>query len=82
MKKEAYSLSDEDLQEAALKFAKRTAGSSAKEAMIKECQHLEDIPASPEDFDSYADFLNVQNGVVNLRNGELMPHDSRPRNLL
>lgn len=77
LKKEAYNISDEDLQEAALKFAKRTAGSSAKEAMIKECQHLYDIPASPDDFDSYADFLNVQNGVVNLRNGELMPHDSR-----
>lgn len=77
LKKEAYNIPNEDLQEAALKFAKRTAGSNAKEAMIKECQHLYDIPASPDDFDSYNDFLNVQNGVVNLRNGELMPHDSR-----
>lgn len=77
LKKEAYTIADEDLQEAALKFAKRTAGSTPKENMIKECQHLEDIPASPEDFDAYADFLNCQNGVVNLRNGELMPHDSR-----
>lgn len=77
LKKEAWQIPDEDLQEAALKFAKRTAGSSAKENMIKECQHLYDIPASPDDFDAYNDFLNVQNGVVNLRNGELMPHDSR-----
>ena len=77
LKREAWKIPDEDLQEAALKFAKRTAGSAAKEAMIKECQHLNDIPASPEDFDAYTDFLNVQNGVVNLRNGELMPHDSR-----
>lgn len=77
LKKEAWQIPDEDLQEAALKFAKRTAGSTAKEAMIKECQHLYDIPASPDDFDAYTDFLNVQNGVVNLRNGELMPHDSR-----
>lgn len=77
LKKEAWQIPDEDLQEAALKFAKRTAGSAAKEAMIKECQHLYDIPASPDDFDAYTDFLNVQNGVVNLRNGELMPHDSR-----
>ena len=76
LKREAWQIADEDLQEAALKFAKRTAGSSAKEAMIKECQHLYDIPASPDDFDAYTDFLNVQNGVVNLRNGELMPHDS------
>jgi putative DNA primase/helicase len=77
LKKEAWTIPDEDLQEAALKFAKRTAGSAAKEAMIKECQHLYDIPASPDDFDAYTDFLNCQNGVVNLRNGELMPHDSR-----
>lgn len=77
LKREAWQIPDEDLQAAALKWAKRTAGSSGKEAMIKECQHLFDIPASPEDFDAYTDFLNVQNGVVNLRNGELMPHDSR-----
>lgn len=77
LKKEAWKIQDDDLQEAALKFAKKTAGSSAKEAMIKECQHLYDIPASPDDFDAYEDYLNVQNGVVNLRNGELMPHDSR-----
>lgn len=77
IKQEAWQIADEDLQESALKWAKRTAGSTAKEAMVKECQHLYDIPASPDDFDSYTDFLNVQNGVVNLRNGELMPHDSR-----
>ena len=69
-------MQDENLQEAALKFAKRTAGSAPKEAMVKECQHLYDIPAAPEDFDSYTDFINCQNGIVNLRNGELMPHDS------
>ncbi len=77
LQEEAYNIPDEDLQETALKWAKRTASSNAKEAMIKECQHLYDIPASPDDFDAYNDFLNCQNGVINLRNGELMPHDSR-----
>lgn len=77
LKAEAWKIPDEDLQDAALKWAKRTASSNAKEAMIKECQHLNDIPASPDDFDAYNDFLNCQNGVVNLRNGELLPHDSR-----
>lgn len=76
LKKEAWQIPDEDMQETALKWAKRTAGSAAKESMIKECQHLYDIPASPDDFDAYPDFLNCQNGVINLRNGELMPHDS------
>lgn len=77
LKQEAWQIPDDDLQESALKWAKRTASSSAKEAMIKECQHLYDIPAATDDFDAYNDFLNCQNGVVNLRNGELMPHDSR-----
>ena len=76
LKREAWQMQDDDLQEAALKFAKRTAGSAPKEAMVKECQHLYDIPAAPEDFDSYTDYINCQNGIVNLRNGELMPHDS------
>lgn len=77
LKREAWNIPDDDLQESALKFAKSTANTTRKEAMIKECQHLNDIPASPDDFDAYPDFLNCQNGVVNLRNGELMPHDSR-----
>ena len=76
LKREAWQIQDEELQEQALKFAKRTASSSAKEAMIRECQHLEGIPASPDDFDSFIDFLNCQNGVVNLKNGELIPHDA------
>lgn len=77
LKEEAWKLPDEEMQEAALKWAKRTASSNAKEAMIKECQHLNDIPASPDEWDAYNDFLNCQNGVINLRNGELMPHDPR-----
>lgn len=76
LKREAWNLSDEELQEKALKFAKASANTTRKEAMVKECQHLYDIPAAPEDFDSYKDFINCQNGIVNLRNGELMPHDS------
>lgn len=76
LKREAWNTQDSDLQEQALKFAKRTASSAAKEAMVKECQHLYDIPAAPEDFDAYTDFINCQNGIVNLRNGELMPHDA------
>ena len=76
LKQEAFLIQDDDLQDRAMKFAKKTASSHNKEAMIKECQHLFDIPASPDAFDSYTDYLNCQNGIVNLRNGELMPHDS------
>lgn len=75
IKREAWNIQDEDLQEQAFKFARSTANTTRKEAMVKECQHLNDIPASPDDFDCYPDFLNVQNGIINLRNGELFPHD-------
>lgn len=76
LKIEAFSQQDEDLQEEMLKFATRTASSKSKEAMIKETQHLEGIPVMPEEMDSYSDYLNCQNGIINLRNGELLPHDS------
>lgn len=76
MKREAFLEQDEEKQSTLLKWANRTASSKAKEAMIKECQHLGNIPASPDDFDAYTDYLNCQNGIVNLRNGELLPHDS------
>ena len=76
LKQEAWEIQDDDIQEQALKWAKRTAGSTAKEAMIKECQHLGDIPISPDEFDAYPDYLNCQSGIINLRNGELIPHDA------
>lgn len=76
LKREAWNIPDDDLQDKMLRFAKRTASSAGKEAMIRECQHLYDIPASPDMFDGYVDYLNCQNGIVNLRNGELIPHDA------
>lgn len=76
IKREAFISQDEKTQMDLLKWANKTAGSKGKEAMIKECQHLDGIPASQDDFDSYSDYMNCQNGIVNLRNGELIPHDS------
>lgn len=76
IKREAFLEQDEKTQADLLKWANKTANSRGKEAMIKECQHLEGIPASPDAFDAYTDYLNCQNGIVNLKNGELIPHDS------
>lgn len=76
IKKEAYQEQDEKTQADLLKWASKTASSRGKEAMIKECQHLHGVPASPDDFDSYSEYINCQNGIVNLRTGELLPHDS------
>lgn len=75
VKNEALQILDPKMQEKALKWARRSASSAGKEAMIKECQHLYDIPAAPGDFDAHIDLLNCKNGIVNLQTGELMPHD-------
>ena len=77
LKREAFREQDEKTQADMIKWANKTASSRGKEAMIKECQHLDGIPASPDCFDAYMDYLNCQNGIVNLRNGDLMPHDSQ-----
>ena len=76
IKREAMLEQDEKTQADMLKWATRTASSKGKEAMVKECQHLDGVPVAPDTLDSYTDFLNCQNGIVNLRNGELIPHDS------
>jgi len=76
IKREAFMEQDEKTQMDLLKWANKTASSKGKESMIKECQHLDGIPASPDMFDAYGDYLNCQNGIINLRNGELIPHDA------
>jgi len=75
IKREAAREQDEDTQKALFKWATKTASSKAKESMIKECQHLEGIPVTPDEFDACPDYLNCQNGVVNLKNGEFLKHD-------
>lgn len=75
LKAEAFAIDDEKQHEAMLKFAHKTANSSGKVNMITEAQHLDGIPVLQDELDCYENYLNVQNGVVNLRNGELIPHD-------
>lgn len=76
LKAEALRCEDEEERERKLKFASKTANSAGKTNMITEAQHLDGIPIRIEELDQYIDYFNVQNGIVNLRNGELMPHDS------
>ena len=76
IKREAFMEQDEKTQMDLLKWANRTAASHGKENMIRECQHLDGVPVGIEELDIYTDYLNCQNGIVNLRNGELLPHDS------
>lgn len=74
MKAQAFEIDDEAEREAFLKWVNSCGNSNRKAAMITETQHLDGIPVLPDQMDAYQEYLNTQNGIVNLRNGELMPH--------
>lgn len=74
MKAEAFEIEDDNEREKFLKFVTACGNSNRKNAMVTETQHLDGIPVLPDQMDSYREYLNCQNGIVNLRNGELMPH--------
>ncbi|MCI1965871.1 MAG: phage/plasmid primase, P4 family [Oscillospiraceae bacterium] len=68
---------DKENNEALMKHIRRTRSSKAKKAMIEETQHLPGIPILPNELDRYKDALNVKNGIVDLKTGQLRPHDRR-----
>lgn len=71
----AKQIDDEDVRKAMIQNVKRTLQSSGKEAMIKESQHLPGIPVTNSVFDQDPMLFNCESGVVDLRTGQLMPHD-------
>lgn len=54
---------------------KRVSNSAGKEAMIKEFQHLHEIPVVTEEFDLHPYLLNTDSGVVDLKTGETHSFD-------
>lgn len=75
MKREAYGHGDDDIAPAMWKNVKHLSSSSGKEAMLKEAQHLKGIATSSADYDTDKYLLNCENGVVDLRTGEIKPFD-------
>ena len=55
------------------KHMKRTRSNSAKAAMTKEYQHL--VSISPADLDTHKTLVNSQNGILNLENCTISPHN-------
>lgn len=72
---EAFKEDDMDKKKEKLKNAMRMFSSAGKEAMLKEAQHLLNIPVCNDDFDKNPYLLCCNNGVVDLRTGELQPHN-------
>lgn len=57
------------------RYATHVQTSRGIDAMLRELQAVHGVPASVGDFDQHPDLLACRNGVVNLRTGELQPHD-------
>lgn len=58
-----------------LKWAKRSQSDGSIRAMVAQAQHLKEIVVLPDQFDADPWLLNVKNGMVDLRTGEMRPHD-------
>lgn len=57
------------------RYAAHVQTSRGIDAMLRELQAVRGVPASVGDFDQHPDLLACRNGVVDLRTGELRPHD-------
>ncbi|MDY0386932.1 MAG: phage/plasmid primase, P4 family [Methanolobus sp.] len=75
MRIEAFLEENLDIQKEMLKNANRVFSSKGKEAMIKEAMHLKGVPVLNSDFDKDKDLFNLQNGILKLKTGELLPHN-------
>ena len=56
------------------KHRKKTRSHNSKCAMIKEFEHL--VPISPSELDTHKTLVNCPDSVINLENGENIPHNS------
>ncbi|WDS52074.1 DNA primase/helicase [Microbacterium phage Caron] len=56
-------------------YAKHVQTTRGIDSMLRELQAVQGVPASINDFDQHPDLLAVNNGVIDLRTGELRPHD-------
>jgi len=75
MKLELKTIENSEVRKAMEKNIKRTLQSSGKLSMLKEAEHLRDIPVVNNDFDKNNFLFNTASGVVDLRNGDIKEHD-------
>ncbi|MCL2461383.1 MAG: phage/plasmid primase, P4 family [Defluviitaleaceae bacterium] len=63
----------DEIEKQFMKHIKASRSNKGKTAMVNESKHR--TPVTPDMFDRRTDLLNVTNGLLNLRTGELAPHD-------
>lgn len=64
---------EEEMKKLLRKHIKSTRNHNGKTNMIKESQHL--LPIQPQQFDNNLHLFNVQNGYLDLKTGNLYPHE-------
>jgi putative DNA primase/helicase len=77
---EAAKVDDDDRAKAIGKHASASASQARRVAMIEACGSEPGITATPQQFDGNPWLLNCPNGILDLRTGELRPHD--PKSML
>lgn len=71
--KEAFNEEDEEKRKALADHARRSESKSRLEAMLSLAQSF--VPVLPDSMDQNEWLLNCDNGVINLKTGELQPHE-------
>lgn len=77
MKEEAIHEPDGKYAMEMFRNIKHFSSNSGKEAMLKEAMHMGNIATTNADYDKDKMLLNCANGVVDLRTGEILPHDRK-----
>jgi putative DNA primase/helicase len=72
--REAQDEADMDRRKALAEHAKKSEAHARKVALLDHAKSLPEIPITPTDLDTDPYLLNVQNGTLDLRSGELREH--------
>lgn len=75
MRQEASMTQDETIRKQMLRNVNRAFQSAGKEAMLKECQHLDGVGCDNSDFDKDDFLINTESGIVDLKTGEIYEHN-------
>ena len=75
--REAAEAGDDDRAKSLASWAGKSLNKTRLDAMLDLARS--EIPATPADFDADPMVLNLQNGMLDLRTGELQPHDPRQK---
>ncbi|WP_242115567.1 phage/plasmid primase, P4 family [Sphingomonas lacusdianchii] len=73
---EAQAINDHDSRKRRIAFALKSQASTRVRAMVELAQSEPGIPVAADAFDRPAHLLNARNGTIDLRSGELLPHDA------